>query len=118
MRRSRKEKSRSSGDVEGLNVVSFVQLREDEKLGRYEKFEERRLKKGLKTIFVKGYINTISGGQFTRGTVSIIFIEQDLEKIDLPHANPLVIKLRISDNLVSRVLVDGGSSYDIIFWHY
>ena len=56
--------ARTSKDGEGLNVVSFVQLREDEKLGRYEKFEERRLKRGLKTISVKGYVNTISGGQF------------------------------------------------------
>ena len=39
-----------------------------------------------------------------------------MEKIDIPHANPLVIKLRIGDNLVSRVLVDGGSSSDILFW--
>ena len=42
-------------------MVSFIQLREDEKLGRYEKFEERRLNRGLKTMSVKGYINTISG---------------------------------------------------------
>ena len=97
-------------------MISFIQLREDEKLRRYEKFEERRLKRGLKTIPMKGYVNTISGGQFTRGVVPIIFTEQDLEKIDLPHANPLVIKLRIGDNLVSRVLVDGGSNYDILFW--
>ena len=70
----------------------------------------------MKTISVKGYVNTISRGQFTQGTVPIIFTEQDLEKVDLPHANPLVIKLRIGDNLVSRVLVDGGSISDVLFW--
>ena len=69
----------------------------------------------MKTISMKGYVNTVSGGQFTRGTVLIIFMEQDLEKIDVPHSNPLVIKLRIGDNLVSRVLVDEGSSSDILF---
>lgn len=65
---------------------------------------------------VKGYVNTISGGQFSREAVPIIFTEQDLEKVDIPHTNPLIIKLRIGNNLVSRVLIDGGSSSDILFW--
>ena len=64
---------------------------------------------------VKGYVNTVFGGQFTRGTIPIIFTEQDLEKVDIPHTNPLIIKLRIGDNLVSRVLIDGGSNSDILF---
>ena len=97
-------------------MVSFVQKREDEKLRRYEDFEKRRLNRGMKTMSAKGYVNTVSGGQFTRGAMPIIFTEQDLEKVDIPHTNPLIIKLRIGDNLVSRVLIDGGSSSDILFW--
>ena len=46
----------------------------------------------------------------------IVFSDQELEKVNLPHTDPLVIKLRIRDTLVSRVLVDGGSSSDILFW--
>ena len=52
----------TSKDGEGLNVVSFVQKREDGKLKRYGEFKERRLSKGLKTMSMKGYVNTVSGG--------------------------------------------------------
>ena len=49
-------------------------------------------------------------------SASIIFSDHDLDSIKMPHLNPLVIKLRISNAIVSRVLVDGGSSSDTIFW--
>ena len=38
----------------------------------------------------------------------IIFTKEDLEVVDLPHVDPLMIKLIIGDAIVSRVLVDGG----------
>ena len=39
-----------------------------------------------------------------------------MEKTNPPHTDPLISKLRIRDSLVSRVLVDGRSSSDILFW--
>lgn len=51
-----------------------------------------------------------------KASVLIIFTYEDLETIDFPHADPLMIKLRIRDAIVSQVLVDGGSSTYIIFW--
>ena len=51
-----------------------------------------------------------------RASAPITFTDEDLATIELPHADPLVIKLRIKDAIVSRVLVDGGSSSDVIFW--
>ncbi|PON72960.1 hypothetical protein PanWU01x14_061100 [Parasponia andersonii] len=33
----------------------------------------------------------------------------------LPHDDPLVIKLQIDSVMVGRVLVDGGSSVDVLF---
>ena len=99
-----------------MKVVSFIQQRKDEKQGRYGKFEGRMLERGLKTMAMKWYINTISRGQFFQERVPIVFSDQDLEKVNLPHTDPLVIKLRIGDTLVSRVLVDGGSSSDILLW--
>ena len=65
---------------------------------------------------MKGYINTISGGQFCQEKVPIVFLDQDLKRVNLLHADPLVIKLRIGNTLVSRVLVDGGSSSNILLW--
>lgn len=46
----------------------------------------------------------------------IVFTDEDLEIVDLPHVDPLVIKLSIGNAIVSRVLVDGGSNMDIMFW--
>ena len=51
----------TSKDGENLQVVSFIQQRKDEKQGRYGNFEGRRLERGLKTMAMKGYVNTISG---------------------------------------------------------
>ena len=45
----------------------------------------------------------------------ITFTEQDLSSIRFPHDEPLIIKLRMEDCVVSRVLVDGESSVDILF---
>ena len=106
----------TSKDGGKLNVVSFIQQRKDEKLGKYGKFEERRIERSLKTMSLKGYVNTISRGQFYRERVPIVFSYLDLEKANPPHTNPIIMKLRIRDNLVSRVLVDRGSSSDILFW--
>ena len=64
---------------------------------------------------LKGYVNIIYGGQFCQEKVPIVFSDQDLEKVNLLHAVPLVIKLRIGNTLVSKVLVDGGSSFNILF---
>ena len=62
----------------------------------------------------KGYVNTIFGGQFCQDKVLIVFSDQDLENVNLPHTDPLVIKLQIGDTVVSRVLVDVGSSSNIL----
>ena len=45
----------------------------------------------------------------------IVFTEKDLADIKVPHADPLIIKLRIRNAIVSRVLVNGGSNSDVIF---
>ena len=44
----------------------------------------------------------------------ITFTKQDLSSIHLPHDDRLIIKLQIEDCVVSMVLVDGGSSADIL----
>ncbi|KAF8110975.1 hypothetical protein N665_0077s0036 [Sinapis alba] len=45
----------------------------------------------------------------------IAFSELDLTDIDHPHNDPLIVELQISTCEVSRVLVDTGSSVDLIF---
>ena len=110
------EQAGTSKDGDNLWVVSFIYRKKDDKQGRYREFEGRRLERGLRTMALKGYVNTISGEEFCQEKVPIVFSNQDLKKVNLLQAYLLVIKFRIGYNLVSRVLVDGGSNFDILFW--
>ncbi|KAF8058991.1 hypothetical protein N665_1238s0003 [Sinapis alba] len=45
----------------------------------------------------------------------IAFSELDLSNIDQPHNDPLIVEIQIGTCEVSRVLIDTGSSVDLIF---
>ncbi|XP_010418957.1 PREDICTED: uncharacterized protein LOC104704598 [Camelina sativa] len=45
----------------------------------------------------------------------ISFDNSDLEGLDLPHNDPLVIELLISESQVTKILIDTGSSVNVIF---
>uniref|UniRef100_A0A2N9EPU0 RNase H type-1 domain-containing protein n=1 Tax=Fagus sylvatica TaxID=28930 RepID=A0A2N9EPU0_FAGSY len=47
--------------------------------------------------------------------VGIFFSDEDLRDVQTPHDDPLVIKLRIGDSDVKRVLVDQGSCSEIMY---
>ena len=46
---------------------------------------------------------------------SITFSDSDLEGFQLPHDDPLVVRAVVANKTVHRVLIDNGSSADIIF---
>lgn len=46
----------------------------------------------------------------------IYFSDEDLEGINFPHPDPLVISPIINEFRVQRVLVDTGASIDVIYW--
>ncbi|XP_056857014.1 uncharacterized protein LOC108833887, partial [Raphanus sativus] len=50
------------------------------------------------------------------GTDEIIFTAREQEKVLAPHHDALVISLTIANCLVKRILVDNGSSSNIIFY--
>ena len=50
-----------------------------------------------------------------RETPIIAFTEEDFVGVALPHTDPLVIKVRIDVQNVERVMVDTGSSTDVIY---
>ena len=46
---------------------------------------------------------------------SITFSDSDMEGCKHPHDNPVVIRAIVANKIVHRVLIDNGSSADIIF---
>ena len=72
----------------------------------------------------KAHLRNIRSGEVTEVQVvsklplldtSITFSDSDLEGCQHPHDDPLVIRAVVANKMVHRVLVDNGSSTDIIF---
>ncbi|CAL5390120.1 unnamed protein product [Camellia sinensis] len=55
----------------------------------------------------------ISEGSSSESSIS--FSDADLEGVDLPHNDSLVISLEVGGHLVDRILVDLGSTVDIMY---
>ena len=53
--------------------------------------------------------------RFPRLDTTITFLDADLEGCQHPHDDPLVIRAVVANKTVHRVLIDNGSSTDIIF---
>ena len=60
-----------------------------------------------------GEIQTVS--KLPRLDTSITFSDSDLEGCQHPHDDPLVVRAVVANKTIHRVLVDNGSSADIIF---
>ncbi|XP_021803037.1 uncharacterized protein LOC110747146 [Prunus avium] len=46
----------------------------------------------------------------------ISFTQKDMEGIEFSHNDALVVTLRVANSMVKRVMIDGGSSADVLFW--
>ena len=46
----------------------------------------------------------------------IAFTEEDLQEVRIPHDDPVIILLTIANFNVKRILVDNGSSADILYY--
>ena len=49
---------------------------------------------------------------------SITFTEVDLERVQHPYTNPLVIQLRINNYEVKKILMDTESSVEMMYLTY
>ena len=85
----------------------------EEKKSRQEKRTEER----VKHLKVLGHtVNYVSAKKEFYPTIPIAFTEQDFYTVKLPHQDRLVIRLQVDQAILGRVLVDGGSSADVLFW--
>ena len=55
--------------------------------------------------------------QFKGENDDITFKESDAHLIHHPHCDSLVIKAMMANNNVHRILVDNGSSVDILYYY-
>ena len=44
------------------------------------------------------------------------FLEEDVQRLHHPHDNAIVVSIRIGDYNIRQVLVDNGSSIDILYY--
>ena len=95
--------------IAGPAIVS----EEEEKKSRQEKMTEERVKR-LKAL--RHSINYVSAQEEFYHAAPIAFTEHDLYTVRLPHQDPFVIKLQVDQAILGRVLVDGGSSAEVLFW--
>uniref|UniRef100_A0A2N9EBE5 Reverse transcriptase domain-containing protein n=1 Tax=Fagus sylvatica TaxID=28930 RepID=A0A2N9EBE5_FAGSY len=52
---------------------------------------------------------------FPNSEQQIFFSDEDLRDVQTPHDDPLVVKLRIGDSDIKRVLIDQGSCSEIVY---
>ena len=86
---------------------------EDEKKSKHKK----RIEEMVKRLRSLGHlINYVSAQNKFYPAAPIAFTEQDLHTVRLPHQDPFVVKLQVDKAILGRVLIDGGSSADVLFW--
>ncbi|GAV61379.1 hypothetical protein CFOL_v3_04906, partial [Cephalotus follicularis] len=86
--------------------------------GRRERREEATARKiyARQTFVVQQY--THSKRLKTGGQDEVIFLsEADLEGVRLPHDDPVVVTLQMELFTMKRILLDSGSSADILYKH-
>ena len=69
----------------------------------------------LRSIRSGEVIEVQAVSKLPRLDTAITFSDSDLEGCQHPHDDPLVIKAVVANKTIHRVLVDNGSSADIIF---
>ena len=69
----------------------------------------------LRSIRSAEVVEVQAVSKLPRLDTSITFSDSDLEGCQHPHDDPLVIRAVVANKMVHRVLVDNGSSVDIIF---
>ncbi|KAG7583597.1 Ribonuclease H domain [Arabidopsis suecica] len=100
----------ASGDLSKFKIEDFVKEYHEAKDNSKDQSSKRpRLSNEEEPRSLKGKINVILGG------ASISFNEEETRHLERPHDDALVITLDVPNFEVSRILIDTGSSVDLIF---
>ena len=81
---------------------------------RARKTYTRRAKRGAEHLEIMQTVNQ-SGRRTADTSLTITFTEEEAAKVMQPHDDALVVTLKIANHTIHRVLVDSGSSVDVIF---
>ncbi|XP_028052009.1 uncharacterized protein LOC114256543 [Camellia sinensis] len=60
--------------------------------------------------------NLLTPAKRPHEAASIAFDDSDLARVTLPHVDPLVIELRVNQFTVERVLIDPGSTSEVMYY--
>ncbi|XP_008224438.1 PREDICTED: uncharacterized protein LOC103324173 [Prunus mume] len=81
--------------------------------GARSRFEKRRAEK---VRHINGITSTSESAKALENIRVISFTQKDMERTEFPHNDELVVTLRITNSMVKRVMIDGGSNADVLFW--
>ncbi|CAL2271067.1 unnamed protein product [Prunus armeniaca] len=88
-----------------LNLVEGKEAR--------SRFEKRRAEKVRR---INEITSTSESAKALEKITVISFTQKDMEGIEFPHNDALVVTLRVANSMVKRVMIDRGSSADVLFW--
>ncbi|CAB4286862.1 unnamed protein product [Prunus armeniaca] len=77
------------------------------------RYEKRRAEKVRR---INGIASASESAKALEKIRVISFTQKDMEGIEFPHNDALVVTLRFANSMVKRVMIDGGSSADVLFW--
>ncbi|XP_062119325.1 uncharacterized protein LOC133833084 [Humulus lupulus] len=77
----------------------------------------KRMEERVKRYKSLGHVvNLVTSEERSYTASAVTFTDEDLKGVHLPHDDPLVISLQVDHCQLGRVLIDGGSGVDILFW--
>ncbi|XP_020415491.1 uncharacterized protein LOC18779439 [Prunus persica] len=77
------------------------------------RFEKRRAEKVRR---INGIASAFEFAKALENIRVISFTQKDMEEIEFPHNDALMVTLCVANSMVKRVMIDGGSSVDVLFW--
>uniref|UniRef100_A0A2N9HGB5 Retrotransposon gag domain-containing protein n=1 Tax=Fagus sylvatica TaxID=28930 RepID=A0A2N9HGB5_FAGSY len=95
--------------------ASMEQRRTDIPAKNLGRFPQPRDLGGVHTVAEGSVISKKLRTDFPNSEQQIFFSDEDLRDVQTPHDDPLVVKLRIGDSDVKRVLIDQGSCSEIMY---